>query len=1286
MTKKEKKKGNMGGSPVKAAIQELLYSLLSLNFFRTNKFRIGLLEDLRIVLQYLTVMVDEAEEKENKNPVVKLWLDELQDVVYHTEDLVDEMCTESLRHKLDAESQTKSSSLEWNIKVIKKMEEILDRLEFFMEQGDVLGLKGLGIISDPQKCFSMPITPFFLVDDHEVFCRDDDKDAIISLLLSDDVKSEQLSVIPIVGEVGVGKSTLARLVYNDCRVSQHFEIKAWYPVNHEMTKAVSESFSLQSLQESLKGKRFLLVLDDVGSFNYADWESLQSTLKGVANGSCVIVTTRDSEVASKISTVCTYHIESLSNEQSWLMFTKFALGDQMPSSCPEVETIGRQIVQDFLGLPFAVKALGLLLRSKPQVEEWRVVLDRLKHFSLPRGMSGDGIELRKRYDELPAQLKRCFAYCSIFPKGYEFEKEKLVLLWMAEGLLQNRGKEDDGNKCFDELLSESFFQQSSANNSRFLMHDLVDDLAAHLSWKHFFRLEDNNLSHISVSTLYLSLCRGKYDSSVIFRSIDKAKFLRTFLPLDHESCRLSSNELQNMLCKLQFLRVLSLSHYHITELPASIGNLKHLRYIDLSHTGIKWLPESVCALCNLETFILSNCHSLTKLPENMWRLVNLRHLDISGTDIDEMPKNLSRLKKLQTLPYFVVGKRSGSMLKELGGLRDLYGTLHISKLQNVVSENDPAGARLFTKKYLDELVLEWSNNTVGQENVLEALQPNSKLKKLSINFYCGTRFPNWVGHMLFSGMVSLRLSNCNNCSSLPPLGQLPSLEVLIIEWMDAVKSVGPEFCGMDKPFKSLKTLTFEGMLEWEEWVSFEVGGGEFPSLIELCIRRCPKLKGNLPKQLPSVVKVEISESQELVTTIMTEASLHKRTLHYQDKVLLISEDKVASFLEQMTIFTYKGATESSLPMTTPNIRDEADVPTNNWSNQGRQQGLLSFKSVKVSGISQLMGVTGLDSLKIEGCDALEFIPVEVMTRNPFLQHLYIINCCSLKSFPGGHPLTALKMLYIQNCKKLEFQLSAKSTHQFALLEHLCLGSSCDSLIFLPLDFFLELRFLSIWDCANLQSLSMPEGIEKDLTYLEALEIRDCPNLVSFPKGGLHAPNLTTIWLSNCKNLKELPDQFHSLNSLHSMFINNCPQLVSLSGGGLPSKLSVLCITFCDKLMLGREWGLHRLDCLSRLEIEGGCENIVSFPEEDLLPSNLNSLRISELLNLECLNYKGLQHLTALKTLEISCCNKLKSLPEEGLPSSLSFLCINECSLLKPKLQNKRKRFVSFIEADEEVIS
>ena len=206
--------------------------------------------------------------------------------------------------------------------------------------------------------------------------------------------------------------------------------------------------------------------------------------------------------------------------------------------------------------------------------------------------------------------------------------------------------------------------------------------------------------------------------------------------------------------------------------------------------------------------------------------------------------------------------------------------------------------------------------------------------------------------------------------------------------------------------------------------------------------------------------------------------------------------------------------------------------------------------------------------------------------------------------------------------------------------------------------------------------------------LEALEIRDCPKLVSFSKGGLPTTNLTSIWLSNCKSFKELPHQLHNLNSLQSMFLNNCQELVSLSQGGLPSKLSLLSITFCNKLMVGKEWGLHGLECLTRLEIEGGCKNVVSFPAEKLLPSNLKSLRVSGLLNLKYLNYKGLQHLTALKILEISCCNKLRSLPEEGLPSSLSFLCIKECTLLKPKLQNNWSKIaqIARIEIDEEVIS
>ena len=342
-------------------------------------------------------------------------------------------------------------------------------------------------------------------------------------------------------------------------------------------------------------------------------------------------------------------------------------------------------------------------------------------------------------------------------------------------------------------------------------------------------------------------------------------------------------------------------------------------------------------------------------------------------------------------------------------------------------------------------------------------------------------------------------------------------------------------------------------------------------------------------------------------------------------------------MEQMTVFKLEDAAESSLLMV-----------------QGATAS--SLESMIVSKVSELIKLPSrLHCLKIEGCDDLEFIPEGVMGSINSLQHFYIINCRSLKSFPDDYPPTDLKTLYICNCKKLEFIKPAEKRDRYAFLENLCRGNSCDSLTSLSLYLFPKLRCLSIWDCANLESLSKPEGIQEHLTSLEAMEIRDCPSLVYFTKGGLPTPNLTSIWLSNCKNLKNLPDQLQTLKNLQSMFLNKCPELESHPDGSWPSNLSLFYVTFCDKLMLGKEWGLHGLDCLSRLEIEGKCENI----------------RISGFMDLKYLDSMGLQHLSTLKRLDISCCDKLQSLPEDGLPSSLSFLSIKECSLLKFKLRNKK---------------
>ncbi|KAK1552348.1 hypothetical protein Q3G72_015153 [Acer saccharum] len=349
----------------------------------------------------------------------------------------------------------------------------------------------------------------------------------------------------------------------------------------------------------------------------------------------------------------------------------------------------------------------------------------------------------------------------------------------------------------------------------------------------------------------------------------------------------------------------------------------------------------------------------------------------------------------------------------------------------------------------------------------------------------------------------------------------------------------------------------------------------------------------------------------------------------------------------------------------------------------------SFQSLKVTEISQLMELPpGLHRLKIEGCDALKSVPEELMHSNPYLQHLYIIDCCFLKSFHGGYPPTFLKTLYIRSCRKLEFLPPGETMRQYPLLEHLCIGSSCDSLRSLPLASFPKLKSLVVWDCANFSTIS----ITKDHMSIDALEIGDCPKLVSFPKVGLLTPNLTSILIYNCMNLKVLPEQLHKLRSLQSLFINECPELESIPNGGFPNSLSSLCINSCHKLTPNTSWGLHKLENLTRFEIEGGCKNLESFPEQKLLPNSLNSLRICRLPNLKFLDYTGLQHLAFLKTLEINCCNKLQCLPEEGLPSSLTCLYIKECSLLKPKLQKRKGKdwyniaHIPRIQIDEQIIS
>ncbi|CAI8596064.1 unnamed protein product [Vicia faba] len=218
----------------------------------------------------------------------------------------------------------------------------------------------------------------------------------------------------------------------------------------------------------------------------------------------------------------------------------------------------------------------------------------------------------------------------------------------------------------------------------------------------------------------------------------------------------------------------------------------------------------------------------------------------------------------------MVGEQNGSDLKELEKLNHLHGTIYIKGLGKVIDPADAATANLKDKKYLQEIQMifdggrEEMDGSLVERNVfvLKALQPNSNLKRLTIENYNGNMFPNWLRDFHLSNLISLKLQNCGLCSHLPPLGQLPFLKELSISGCKGIKIIGQEFYGNNStnvPFKSLEVLELKSMINWEEWFCLE----GFPLLKNLNIRYCPKLKRALPQHLPSLLSLEIYDCEEL---------------------------------------------------------------------------------------------------------------------------------------------------------------------------------------------------------------------------------------------------------------------------------------------------------------------------------------------------------------------------------------------------------------------------------------
>ncbi|XP_034206424.1 putative disease resistance RPP13-like protein 1 isoform X2 [Prunus dulcis] len=1136
---------------------------------------------------------------------------------------------------------------------------------------------------------------------------------------------------------GVGKTTLAAQVFNEIVATDQFKPTAWVCVSDDfnlerVTKQILESVTSrhyptedfnqvqQYLHTELAGKKFLIVLDDVwGTCSYGLWMKLQSPFRDGAAGSKIIVTTRDAEVSKMMGAGTLVHnLELMKNDVCFEVFEQHAFRNVNRDIPPNFESLKEKIVARCSGLPLAARTLGGLLLRK-EMNEWEEILNN-KLWSLSNERDILPV-LRLSYHYLPSHLKRCFAYCSILPNDYEFGEKQLILLWMAEGLIQqppeaNRQMEDLGHDYFQELLCRSLFQKASENNSRYVMHDLVTDLAQWAAGNTCFRLEDKKGDNLqSVCFRHSSFIIGHYDGVQKFEAYREVKRLRTFLPLSLSDTRWSSQYLArtvifDLLPQMQYLRVLSLKGYEITELPDSIGNLKYLRYLNLSHTLIKCLPESTTTLFNLQTLILEGCRYLKALPNNS----NVHSLKA-------MPPQLGRLTNLQSLPNFVVGKGSDeSGIREIGSLSHLRGTLSLSRLENVIDAEDARKADLKSKERVDELVLEWSDNTQEtQLGVLDRLEPHRKLEKLIIRGYAGLEFSTWIGDRLFSTMVHVRLDKCKNCQILPPLGQLPLLKQLYITGMAAVTSVGPEFYGESSlPFPVLETLGFSDMHNWKKWLPF-AQDQVFPCLKLLSIRNCPQLEGKVPENLDSLATLQIIKCEELVISISNYKQIGALDIDGCKAVVKTSgvEFELLESLKLSNISEVRFQTGEF----TKGLRKVANLRiggceelTSSLKNEDRVlQHLISLDCLVIEGNSSLLEKLGKEAeellqlqiltcklkyLELNKCASLSKVP-EGLHHLTALQDLQIVGCSSLVSFPDVGLPPSLEVIRIEECDSLlyfaKYQIppnlrrieirrckslkslvekeedsSSSSSSSHISLEHLEIRV-CESLTSLSLRaqlFPRALKSLLISDCGELQLIMSDELAHDNTNYcLEYIRIHSCPNLKSLPEGLCHLTNLQTLDIYRCGSLVSIP---------------------SLSGEGLPSptttaasSLKEIRIVTCNKLEMSPD--MRNLNCLQELNIDyGEGLNFTSFPP------NLTSLTIRGIKNCKPL-WELLHRLTSLTGLFISGEDpSVVSFPPDSyrememeilLPKSLTVLSIAGFPNLK-KLSSKGFQFLTSLQS------
>ncbi|XP_006356854.1 disease resistance protein RPP13 [Solanum tuberosum] len=696
---------------------------------------------------------------------------------------------------------------------------------------------------------------------------------VFQRLLDELLKEEShRKVLSIYGMGGLGKTTLARNLYNSPSLITTFHTRAWISVSQQysipdllrsiiksiegcseellkLLKEMSERDLETYLRNLLKKHKYLVVVDDV--WHREAWESLQRALPDDNNGSRVILTTRKKEVAERVDDKGFPHeLRFLNKKESWdLLCKKLHPENKMVGAdlySPSMERLANEMVEKCGGLPLAIVVLGGILSYRKGVDEWQKVKTHLWQH-----MKNDSVEithiLSLSYNDLSFELKQCFLYIGIFQEDHVIDTEKLMHLWLAEGFIpriREEHMEDIAENFLHELISRSLIQVAETFFDKFFackIHDLLRDLAVQKSMEvNLFDIYDPSVSSVTPFR-HRHAIHGQTQK---YLSLDLSKLkVRSILFFDKEFEKLDNSEKFMTFCTtFPHLYVLDLENIYFSEgkLPDAIGNLVHLKFLGLSNTNLFKLPSSIAKLENLQTLeALIDDYCSCQLPPQIAKLTNLRHLITRY----EVPLQVNRLTNLRTLKYIRCDQWKDTDASGLVNLQEL-GMEQIAKSYSLIS--------IGNLKSLTTLFL-----ICNRGGTFPPLEPLSSCENLHRLWLSGgieelanlNNLPKSITVLVLQSPFYTGLEE----DPMPILGKFPNLKHLEL----SCAYMGKKITCNGNSFGQLETLRLEYLDNLESW---HLHTTAMSVLKSLSIRQCPKLM-KIPKRMEHIKMLDGNQSQ-----------------------------------------------------------------------------------------------------------------------------------------------------------------------------------------------------------------------------------------------------------------------------------------------------------------------------------------------------------------------------------------------------------------------------------------